>query len=61
MHPTGYRDDGGELYTIEKPSDGEKIDTAVAATLSWEARNDAITDGALNVEVDNSEPFVFVQ
>jgi hypothetical protein len=47
---TGYRDDGGELWTVEKPADDEKIDSVVAAALSWEARNDAIAAGAMNVE-----------
>ena len=49
-HATGYRDDGGELYILEKPSDREKIDSAVAAVLSWEARNDALAAGALALE-----------
>lgn len=49
---TGYRDDGGPLWIIEKerPGSPNKIDAAVAAALSWEARNDAIAAGALNVE-----------
>lgn len=46
---TGYRDDAGELWTVEK--DGQhspdKIDSVPAAALSWEARNDAIAAGAL--------------
>lgn len=48
---TGYRDDAGELWTVEKERQGSpnKIDSVPAASLSWEARNDAITDGALNV------------
>lgn len=60
---TGYRDDEGFLWTIEKEREGspKKIDSAIAATLSWEARNDAIAAGALNVVVDESEPFVFIQ
>ncbi len=51
-HETGYRDDGGILWTIEKDRSGSphKIDASVAAALSWEARNDAIASGALNVE-----------
>lgn len=44
---TGYRDDGGYLWTIEKPHVLRKIDAAVAAVLSWEARNDAVTSGVL--------------
>lgn len=49
-HETGYRDDGGNLWTIEKEHSARKIDGAMAAVLSWEARNDALTAGALNVE-----------
>lgn len=49
---TGFRDDGGVLWIIEKdaPNSPDKIDAAMAALLSWEARNDAIASGALNVE-----------
>lgn len=49
---TGYKDDGGNLWIVEKerPGSPHKIDSAVAAALSWEARNDAIAAGALNVE-----------
>lgn len=46
------RDDKGErLWTVtkERPDSPHKIDAAVAAILSWEARNDAIAAGALNV------------
>lgn len=48
----GYRDDGGALWIVQKdrPNSVHKIDAAVAATLSWEARNDAIAAGALNLE-----------
>ncbi len=47
-HETGYRDDdGGRLWTIEKPHQDRKIDAAMAAALSWEARNDAIAAGVL--------------
>lgn len=51
---TGYRDDAGELWTVEKERSGSpnKIDSVPAASLSWEARNDAITDGALNVPAE---------
>ncbi len=49
-HETGYVEDGLRLWTVEKPHPLEKIDAAVAAALSWEARNDAIAAGALNVE-----------
>ncbi len=47
---TNYRDDEGPLWTVEKERDGSplKIDSAPAAVLSWEARMDAITAGALN-------------
>lgn len=51
------RDDRGErLWTVskERPDSPHKIDAAVAAVLSWEARNDAIAAGALNVEVFTS-------
>jgi hypothetical protein len=48
---TGKRDDIGDLWIIEKegPSSPAKIDAAMAAVLSWEARNDALAAGALNV------------
>jgi len=53
---TGYRDDGGPLWTIEKdrPNSPNKIDAAMAAFLSWEARNDALAAGALNLEDEAS-------
>lgn len=47
------RNDRGErLYTIQKEREGSqlKIDLAMAGALSWEARNDAIGAGALNVK-----------
>jgi len=49
---TGYRDDGGALWVVRKDRDGspDKIDSVPAAVLSWEARNDAVTAGALNIE-----------
>lgn len=46
----GMRDDDGRpLWTIQKerPGSPNKIDGASAATLSWEARGDAIASGAL--------------
>ena len=49
-HETGYRDDGGQLWTVEKEVVTRKIDSVLAATLSWEARNDALAAGVLNVE-----------
>lgn len=50
-HETGYRDDGGTLWFAEKnaPMSPDKMDSVPAAVLSWEARNDAIAAGALNV------------
>ena len=55
-HETGYRDDGGILWTVEKDRRGspDKIDSVPAGVLSWEARTDAIADGALNIEVFTS-------
>jgi hypothetical protein len=49
---TGYRDDDGNLWVAEKDRKGSsnKIDSVPAAVLSWEARNDAIAAGALNLE-----------
>lgn len=51
-HDTGYRDDGGFLWTVEKdrPNSPHKIDSVLAAALSWEARNDAIAAGLLTTE-----------
>jgi hypothetical protein len=46
--PTNVRDDKGEpMWTISKetPDSGLKIDTAMAAILSWEARTDAVASG----------------
>jgi hypothetical protein len=45
------RDDKGvRLWTLQKERDGgpDKIDAVVAAVLAWEARLEAIEDGALN-------------
>lgn len=49
---TGYRDDGGVLWVATKDRDGSpnKMDSVPAGALSWEARNDAIAAGALNIE-----------
>ncbi|MBV9485739.1 MAG: hypothetical protein JO246_06740, partial [Frankiaceae bacterium] len=49
---TGYRDDGGPLWIVRKetPNSPDKIDSVPAAVLSWEARNDVIAAGGLNVE-----------
>jgi hypothetical protein len=48
---TGYRDDEGPLWTVQKerPNSPLKIDSVPAGALSWEARNDCIAAGALNV------------
>ncbi len=49
--PTGIRDEDGErLYTIAKEHRGSarKIDAAMAAILSWEARTDAVAAGVLD-------------
>lgn len=48
---SGRFDDVGSLFTIakERPGSPHKIDSAMAACLSWEARMDAITAGANNV------------
>lgn len=51
--PLTTRDDQGKpLYAIskERPDSPFKIDAAVAAILSWEARKDALTDGVLASE-----------
>lgn len=48
--PTTIRDDDGvELFLLRKeyPHSPAKIDLAVAGTISWEARGDAIAKGAL--------------
>lgn len=50
--PVNARDDkGNRLFVISKEREGSqlKIDLASAATLSWEARTDAIAAGALEV------------
>lgn len=50
-HETNFRDEDGELlYTISKAGKNspDKIDIAMAAVLSWEARNDALAAGATN-------------
>jgi hypothetical protein len=51
-HDTGYRDERGALWTVQKERDGspDKIDSVPAADLSWEARTHAIAAGALSVE-----------
>jgi hypothetical protein len=48
---TGYRDDEGTLWLVTKdaPNSRAKIDSVPAAVLSWEARTDAITAGALSL------------
>jgi hypothetical protein len=56
---TGYKDDGGMLWVVKKDRKGSsnKIDSAVAGPLSWEARNDAITAGALNLEPEGESAY----
>lgn len=53
---TGYRDDDGVLWVAEKDRKGSlnKIDAVPAATLSWEARNDAITAGVLHMPIEQN-------
>jgi hypothetical protein len=53
---TGYRDERGALWTVQKERDGspDKIDSVPAADLSWEARLHAIAAGALSVEPETS-------
>ena len=49
-HMQAFTDDNGDrMWTIEKERPGSpfKIDAAMAATLSWEARNAAIASGVL--------------
>ncbi len=49
-HMLNIRDDDNEpmwLVYKERPDSPLKIDAAIAACLSWEARNDAIASGAL--------------
>lgn len=56
-HYLGFRDDAGlPLWVIRKDRPGSdfKIDSAVAGAISWEARNDAITAGVLNVPIEVS-------
>lgn len=54
------RDEQGKpLWVIQKerPDSPHKIDLAMAAVLSWEARTDAIAAGALNEESEASKDF----
>lgn len=50
VHETRMRDGDRELWVIRKdsPKSPRKIDAAMAACLSWEARGDAIRAGVLN-------------
>lgn len=52
IHPQLRDEQGAALWTIHKdrPDSPHKIDLAMAAVLSWEARGDAIAKGALVVE-----------
>lgn len=43
-----YDDEGRPLWSLRKPAPGDKIDAAMAAALSWEARNEAIAADALS-------------
>lgn len=44
--PVNARDEHGkQLWTINKPAPGRKIDAAMALVLAWEARTDAIAAG----------------
>ena len=59
-HDLSQRDDGGlPLFNIrkERGDSPNKIDLAMAAVLSWEARNDAIADGV--VDNRNGKPWEF--
>lgn len=49
-------DQGNRLWTIQKEREASqlKIDYAMCGILSWEARSDAITAGALNIETYES-------
>lgn len=40
-------EEGRPMWVIEKPEHRRKIDAAMAGAISWEARGDAIADGAL--------------
>ena len=53
---TGYQDDEGFLWTVQKdrPGSPNKIDSVPAGALSWQARNDAIASGTINVPVEVS-------
>ncbi|MES2210972.1 MAG: hypothetical protein V4515_12445 [Chloroflexota bacterium] len=51
---TGWRDDEGFLWTVEKPKVDLKIDSVLAATLSWVARGHALAAGALHLEPEGS-------
>ena len=39
-------EEGQQLWTIRKPAPGRKIDAAMALTIAWEARREAIAAGA---------------
>jgi phage terminase large subunit-like protein len=52
-HDLPHRDEQGKPYWLirkERPDSPHKIDLAMAAVLSWEARTDAIAAGALTSE-----------
>jgi phage terminase large subunit-like protein len=57
----GWRDEQGDpLWIIrkERPDSPHKIDLAMAAVLSWEARTDAIAAGALEAEPEFQMVFI---
>lgn len=58
----GWVDEQGKplwLIRKERPDSPHKIDAAMAAVLSWEARNDAIAGGALSAPVPAYQVMVF--
>jgi phage terminase large subunit-like protein len=52
---------GERLWVIrkERPDSPQKIDAAMAAILSWEARGDALASGILNVKPKSRVPIAF--
>lgn len=48
-HVPARDDEGRPLWTLAKPAPGRKIDAAMALTLAWQARTDAIAAGATRV------------
>ena len=61
-HDLGERtEDGRRLWLIQKerPDSPHKIDAAMAAVLSWEARTDAVASGVLDKPVPQYQMWVF--